>query len=124
MAGDEMREIGSDRWSEEIWGTLSQPPSEPKPKLVLWFGENDHWVAAHHRDELIKIRGRRPDKQWLPEMVVDKTGIPHSFCIGEYTPWSLWITSVDLTCADHSKPVAERTALWVTKMVESSTQSG
>ena len=83
MAGDEMREITSDRWSEDIWGTLSQPPSKPKPKLILWFGEDDHWVADHHRDELIKIHGRRPDKQWLPEMVIDNTGIPHSFCIRE-----------------------------------------
>ncbi|CAF9912072.1 MAG: hypothetical protein GOMPHAMPRED_007544 [Gomphillus americanus] len=102
MAGDEMREINSDQWNEDIWGTSSQPPSKTKLKLVLWFGEDDHWVAVHHRDELIKIRGRRPDKQWLPETVVDKTGIPHSFCI------------------HHSKPVAERTAVWITKMIDSS----
>ena len=83
MAGDEMREITDDRWDQSIWGAVEQPFGKPPPKLFFFFGENDHWVANHTRDELIAARGYQGNEaeSWKPKMMIDQEGIPHSFCI-------------------------------------------
>ena len=84
MARDEMLEIGLDRWDEDIWGTATSSLSGSRPEIVLLFGTNDHWVADHHRDDLMKIRGSQAgEENWRPIMVIDDTGIPHSFCISK-----------------------------------------
>lgn len=82
-----MREIASDLWNEDIWGAESPPLGVPRPKVVLWFGRDDHWVADQCRDDLIKVRGSHDSKEdWRPVMVIDDTGIPHGFCISEHRP--------------------------------------
>ena len=82
MARDEMREITEDRWDEDLWGPATSSPGSTRPKLVFYFGKDDHWVADHSRDELIAARGRSEGEQpWGARMMIDDLGIPHSFCI-------------------------------------------
>jgi hypothetical protein len=78
MATDEMRDISTDKWSDDIWG---MPCGDVKtPKLVFYFGRNDHWVAERTRDEIIAIRG----KCGGPKMVVCEDGLPHGFSICKF----------------------------------------
>ncbi|KZF19146.1 hypothetical protein L228DRAFT_251239 [Xylona heveae TC161] len=83
MSRDEMNEITEDRWDADVWGA-SVPGAERDPaRLVFYFGQNDHWVADHTRDDLIAARAAnsaRGDRQW-PKMMIDEDGIPHSFPI-------------------------------------------
>jgi len=85
------------------------------PKLFFLFGRADHWVADHTRDELMAARGsvnarrnapigevqegerealldgREFDREvakWSPLMEIDESGIPHGFCIREFTSLS------------------------------------
>ena len=82
MACDEMQEITEDRWDEDLWGTSERSPYSEKTKLVFYFGNRDHWVADHTRDELISARAHgEGSDQRKPKMVIDKDGIPHGFCI-------------------------------------------
>ena len=83
MARDEMNEITEDRWDKDIWGVAGPVIGHHQPKLIFYFGTNDHWVADHTRDELIATRGRRPgrDEDWKPVMLIDDESVPHSFCI-------------------------------------------
>ncbi|PGH18288.1 hypothetical protein AJ79_00627 [Helicocarpus griseus UAMH5409] len=92
MAADEMREITSDKWSDEIWGiassssTASKSTSNPvklPPNLVLYFAQSDHWVADQTRDEIIQARGslRRSTGNNGPVMQVCEDGVVHGFCI-------------------------------------------
>jgi len=86
MARDEMSEITEDRWEEEIWGASVSDPNTTQAKLILYFGEEDHWVADHTRDELIHTRAfkeDRPDDR-KPRMVIDEDHIPHGFCISKF----------------------------------------
>ena len=93
MARDELNTINADKWDEEIWGAASgpSPGSGPRPKLVFFFGKNDHWVADWARDELFNMRGQTGMKigglsseAWKAKMIVDEDGdVPHSFCISE-----------------------------------------
>lgn len=92
MAADEMRDITSDKWSDDIWGTRS-PPSQSRDgsnsrklsKLVFYFGRNDHWVAERTRDEIIAMRGSISCGSRGPKMVVCEEGLPHAFCIRAYS---------------------------------------
>lgn len=78
MATDEMRDISTDKWSDDIWGI---PCGDVKtPKLVFYFGRNDHWVAERTRDEIIAMRG----KCGGPKMVVCEDGLPHGFSIRKF----------------------------------------
>ncbi|MCJ1392527.1 hypothetical protein MMC18_005395 [Xylographa bjoerkii] len=82
MARDEMQDITEDRWDEDVWGTSAGSLCSPKTKLVFYFGQSDHWVANHSRDELIAARAcREGGDRWMPKMIVDEEGIPHGFCI-------------------------------------------
>ena len=85
MATDEMREIAEDKWDQSVWGAAQHPSGKAPPKLYFFFGDNDHWVANHIRDELISARGYQGDaaESWKPKMVIDHEGIPHSFCISQ-----------------------------------------
>ncbi|KNG52566.1 hypothetical protein TW65_00170 [Stemphylium lycopersici] len=96
MARDEMFQIDTDIWDEEIWGaSASEPPTKhphPRPILRFLFARNDHWVADATRDTLIHTRGRfntgsieeadGMGESWKPIMEIDnQEGWPHGFCI-------------------------------------------
>ncbi|MCJ1478697.1 hypothetical protein MMC13_007378 [Lambiella insularis] len=83
MAHDELLQITEDRWDEDLWGTAVPKSGIISPKLILYFGKQDHWVANHTRDELIAARAyrNRGGEDWKPKMLVDDAEIPHSFCI-------------------------------------------
>lgn len=78
-----MREITSDRWKDEIWGSAIDPAG---PRLFFYFGDPDHWVADKTRDELIATRAYREgsEEQWRPRMEIDRMGIPHGFPIRKF----------------------------------------
>jgi len=78
MARDEVQEITEDRWDEDLWGTSAMSPYS-KTKLIFYFGQSDHWVADHTRDELITARAGRENDRWKPKMIIDDEGIPHGF---------------------------------------------
>jgi hypothetical protein len=85
MGADEMRQITSDKWDNEIWGA-AHPPKHgiARPKLFFYFGENDHWVSDRTREDLMKLRGRaNREDVWKPKMEIDDQGVPHGFCICE-----------------------------------------
>lgn len=115
MARDEMFQIDTDIWDEEIWGAAASEPAtkhpHPRPILRFLFAREDHWVADATRDALIHSRGRfsRGDgvdeiegqgENWKPIMEIDeREGWPHGFCIR------------------HGVPVAERVAGYVRTIV-------
>ena len=72
MAGDEMREITSDRWVVDMWAAR-------QTRSMLYFGEDDHWVANSTRDELVAAAELVQEQK--PIVLIDKRGIPHGFCI-------------------------------------------
>ncbi|KAI0196790.1 hypothetical protein EV127DRAFT_417738 [Xylaria flabelliformis] len=96
---DEMRVIGEDKWDDELWeiATSSRKTSNPvpPPKFYFFFGQQDHWVADHYRDEFIRKRSSQNERTRL---IVDESKLPHAFCI------------------EHSQPVAERVHAWITEM--------
>lgn len=114
MARDEMFQIDTDIWDEDIWGAAADAPvskhPHPRPTLRFLFAKKDHWVADETRDQLIRTRGRfsygdevdvEGPESWKPVMQVDETeGWVHSFCIR------------------HGVPVAERVAGYVRGIVE------
>ncbi|KAF2205582.1 hypothetical protein GQ43DRAFT_436920 [Delitschia confertaspora ATCC 74209] len=105
MARDEMHEITSDTWDEEVWGAAHPSPSQhPRPVLRFLFAKSDHWVADETRDELMKVRARVDGvEEWKPKMEIDeKEGWPHAFCIR------------------HSIPVAGRVKEYIDDIIESS----
>lgn len=86
MARDEMAQITADRWDEDIWGAAMPAIDNPRPRLVFYFGKDDHWVANRSRNELIAKHGwRNNGEDWKARMFVDEVGIPHAFCISEHT---------------------------------------
>ncbi|KAI4945697.1 hypothetical protein J4E91_007608 [Alternaria rosae] len=115
MARDEMFQIDTDIWDEEIWGAAASEPTtkhpHPRPILRFLFARKDHWVADATRDALIYTRGRfsRGDgveevegqgENWKPVMEIDeREGWPHGFCIR------------------HGVPVAEKVAGYVRAIV-------
>ncbi|KAH9222787.1 hypothetical protein DL95DRAFT_380526 [Leptodontidium sp. 2 PMI_412] len=103
MAKDEMDFITEDKWDENIWGIEHEDPDSKSksPKLIFYFGQNDHWVADHTRDALIAARGREEGARQSPKpvMMIDEGGIPHGFCIR------------------HSETVAEKVGGWIREMM-------
>lgn len=114
MARDEMFQIDTDIWDEEIWGAAASEPAtkhpHPRPILRFLFAKKDHWVADATRDALINSRGRYSygdveevegqGENWKPIMEVDeREGFPHGFCIR------------------HGVPVAEKVAGYVRAMI-------
>lgn len=80
MAADEMQNITTDKWSDDVWGVPGA--GEPLTRLFFYFGRNDHWVAERTRDEIIQIRGRYGGGG--PKMVVCEEGLPHAFVLSEF----------------------------------------
>jgi hypothetical protein len=114
MARDEMFQIDTDIWDEDVWGAAAGAPASqhphPRPIMRFLFAKKDHWVADETRDALIKARGRVGNgdveeveefgENWKPVMEVDeREGWPHGFCIR------------------HGVPVAERVAGYVRQIV-------
>ncbi|KAF7881026.1 uncharacterized protein EAF02_006917 [Botrytis sinoallii] len=112
LARDEMNTITDDKWDSEIWGVEHSESSQSSPpKLIFYFGENDHWVASHTRDALIAARGspvpsasstssfsiKETNK---PIMMIDKEGIDHGFCI------------------NHSETMAAKVKDWIDKIIQ------
>ncbi|KAF7897209.1 hypothetical protein EAF00_005437 [Botryotinia globosa] len=113
LARDEMNIITDDKWDSEIWGVEHSESSQSSPpKLIFYFGENDHWVASHTRDALIAARAspvpasasstssfsiKETNK---PIMMIDKEGIDHGFCI------------------NHSETMATKVKDWIDKITQ------
>ncbi|KAK1144590.1 hypothetical protein N8T08_005463 [Aspergillus melleus] len=76
MASDEMQTITADRWTDDVWGISNS--QDPMSRLFFYFGRNDHWVAERTRDEIIELRGQKPQG---PKMTVCEEGVPHAFCL-------------------------------------------
>ena len=99
MAADEMREITSDKWDDEIWGiaapdTSSEGERRPPARLVFYFGRNDHWVAEQTRDDIIKARGSKAAENGDgPKMVVCEENVVHGFCIGRSSLSTVFVVS-------------------------------
>ncbi|KAH7074759.1 hypothetical protein BKA63DRAFT_320600 [Paraphoma chrysanthemicola] len=115
MARDEMFQIDTDIWDEDVWGAAADAPKSkhphPRPILRFLFARKDHWVADETRDALIRTRGRYSagdveeidgvGENWKPIMEVDeREDWPHGFCIR------------------HSVPVAEKVAGYVRGIVK------
>lgn len=115
MSRDEMFQIDTDIWDEEVWGAATSAPQtkhpHPRPILRFLFAKKDHWVADATRDTLIRTRGRYSagegeedvdvvGEDWKPVMEIEERGEwPHAFCIR------------------YSVPVAERVAGYVRGIV-------
>jgi pimeloyl-ACP methyl ester carboxylesterase len=111
MARDEMFQIDTDFWDDDIWGAAH--PTEHKHErahLRFLFAKKDHWVADDTRDKLIQARGRNAasaveevgslGEDWKPIMEIDeREGWPHGFCLR------------------HGVPVAEKAATYVADIV-------
>ncbi|OAX83131.1 hypothetical protein ACJ72_02508 [Emergomyces africanus] len=116
MAADEMREITSDKWSDEIWGITSNASTATPTaastttltlakgplNLMLYFAQQDHWVANQTRDEIIRARGGIENSTGTngPRMQVCEDGVEHGFCIR------------------HSDIMAKKTAGWVKNIIQ------
>ncbi|KXJ92499.1 hypothetical protein Micbo1qcDRAFT_193954 [Microdochium bolleyi] len=135
MGMDEMKVIGPDRWDRELWEIEAQAEAEaemevdaaqrlasssssssrtaaaPLPKFFFLFGQNDHWVADHCRDEFIAQRTggtkehdnsndkhNNHDTSTTARIVVDEGRLPHAFCI------------------HHSETVASKVHLWLREL--------
>jgi hypothetical protein len=120
MARDEMFQIDTDIWDEDVWGAGPEAPASkhphPRPILRFLFARKDHWVADETRDALFRTRGRYirwdvPEvdgmgESWKAAMEIDETeGWPHGFCIR------------------HGVPVAERVAGYVKTIVAKDAQN-
>jgi hypothetical protein len=111
MAADEMRSITTDKWSDDIWGTLTSTSTSSShssersrssnsnantdqnlSKLIFYFGRNDHWVAERTRDEIIAMKSCSIDGATGPKMVVCEEGLPHAFCIRKYRQYCRRLT--------------------------------
>ncbi|CAK7216090.1 hypothetical protein SBRCBS47491_002714 [Sporothrix bragantina] len=111
LGRDELLRIGPDEWEDELWETIDgvdegegnekeedKEDSDEKPKFVILFGENDHWVANDVRDEF--IARRKAHKKNRAAIVLDERGWPHDFCIR------------------HGEEVAETVKLWIADLAE------
>lgn len=87
MGCDEMKEITTDKWDAEVWGAVHpSPTSIPRARLFFYFGEDDHWVADHTRDDLMRMRGQgESEDDWRPWMEIDQQEVPHAFCMGKFS---------------------------------------
>jgi len=90
LARDELQRITRDLWPEELWEVASESADRvaQHPRFYMFYGENDHWVANKHRDDLISRKAERSDRgdarQGRARIVVDDGGLPHAFCFGTY----------------------------------------
>ena len=114
MAADEMRIITTDKWSDDVWGIASSSSSSSRnrdgegndlsttaaslpARMFFYFGRNDHWVAEKTREEIIEAKSMARGKGGkTPTMVVCEDGLPHAFCLREYSPRLLISSSFSL----------------------------
>lgn len=120
LARDEMRTITEDKWDEDIWGVEHASPEGKKrkiPRLVFYFGKDDHWVADHTRDALIAARaiGEGEAQTSKPIMMIDEMGVDHGFCIRKCRRWCFGREVLMNT--DHSESIAEKCAVWIKDMM-------
>ncbi|KAI0438808.1 hypothetical protein F4803DRAFT_564974 [Xylaria telfairii] len=99
---DEMQVIGEDKWDDELWEIAASPHNASPPKFYFFFGQQDHWVADHYRDEFIRKRSGQAERT---QLIVDEGKLPHAFCI------------------EHSQPVAEKVHSWITEMFSATASS-
>ena len=111
MAADEMRIITTDKWSDDVWGIASSSSSSSRnrdgerndslttaaslpARMFFYFGRNDHWVAEKTREEIIQAKAKSSMVGGKggtgPTMVVCEDGLPHAFCLREYSFFFLW----------------------------------
>ncbi|KAL3419461.1 esterase/lipase domain-containing protein [Phlyctema vagabunda] len=107
LAKYEIEQITEDKWDEDIWGVehTDDAAKSQIPKLIFYFGENDHWVANHTRDELIAARGQDFSQGSKPLMLIDQDGVDHGFCIR------------------HSESIAEKVHIWIEDIIEGASDS-
>ena len=110
MARDEMSEITEARWVDDLWGAVGQGL---RPRMVLYFGEDDHWVANRTRAQLIAAAEAAHGLK--PRMYIDDNGIPHSFCIRQFLHWK---KRTLLTPPGHNDVVAQKVADWIKEIAE------
>ena len=126
MGADEMRTITSDRWDDEVWGAAH--PSKhgiARPKLFFYFAQKDHWITDQTRDDLMRVRGPREGEEWRPVMEMDDHGIPHGFCICEYTRFDTSENGItfpknryaNCKVVAHSLPVAEKVKEYILEVI-------
>lgn len=82
-----------DQWPKSIWNrneALSLSTTSPidRPRLYFFWGNNDPWIQNSARDEIItkyayRTDGSGNDDHGGPYMQVDRSGLPHDFCIRE-----------------------------------------
>lgn len=92
LGRDELVRIGPDEWEDELWETAgggeqvereeSDGDAAVQPAFIIFFGENDHWVADEVRDEF--IARRRAHRKNRAHIVLDERGWPHDFCIRRF----------------------------------------
>jgi hypothetical protein len=102
MARDEMFQIDTDFWDDDVWGAATPSPHRhARATLRFLFAKKDHWVADETRDMLIQTRARGyGNEEWKPIMEIDERGEwPHGFCLS------------------HSVPVAEKAAQYVADII-------
>ncbi|KAL1898169.1 hypothetical protein Sste5346_003575 [Sporothrix stenoceras] len=105
LGRDELRNIGPDEWEDELWEVASAGYANEKnskhqrPKFVILFGEDDHWVANDVRDDFIARRNAHAASR--AQILLDERGWPHDFCIR------------------HGEEVAETVTVWLKDLAES-----
>ncbi|ERT01089.1 uncharacterized protein SPSK_07617 [Sporothrix schenckii 1099-18] len=109
LGRDELQKIGPDEWEDELWevaaaggdayGERGDNGKHARPKFVILFGEDDHWVDNGVRDEFIARRNAHAASR--AQIVLDERGWPHDFCI--------W----------HGEEVAETVTTWLDDLAES-----
>ncbi len=109
MAADEMREIGQDRWGEEIWGLADASNEDAEDsgrrlavpaELIVLFAKSDHWVGDQTREAIIRSRGGGGGKTGKTSMIIAKDNeLVHGWCIS------------------HNSFVAQKVNEWIEKII-------
>ena len=134
MARWEMKEIGKDRWGNEIWG-VSQDKTDlradgeklfPSPSLIFWFSKEDHWVAEATKQAIIQHRAsgipiRRDKISKLPGTVAVDVSEKAQVEIGGP---KIQIQETDglvhAWCLLQSDVVAKRVGMWLSEATKES----
>lgn len=105
-----METITEDQWGEEVWGAATSSGTNNRdtahsnlifywgkhvslnslwPSLPLLMISQDKLVADHTRDKLMADRAPKSKggslKTLQPDMSIDELGIPHAFCLSEFS---------------------------------------
>ncbi|KAF4121922.1 Uncharacterized conserved protein (DUF2305) [Geosmithia morbida] len=94
LGRSELEGICEDVWEDKLWDALGGGKGN---RFFLFYGKEDHWVADHARDAIVK------EKNGKATVLVDETGeLPHAFCTREKSTVS----------------VARQVSAWVKEMEE------